>query len=216
MITIVLADDHQVVRQGLRALLETQPDFEIVGETATGLQTLSVVRRLKPRVLVLDLMMPELSGVEVTRQVTKRYKSTAVIILSMYDSEAYVQEALRNGASGYVLKGSGTAELSAAIRAAADGKKYLCPQISEQTVEEYTQKSDGTPSDLYDTLSSREREVLQLSAEGCISSVIAERLEISARTVEVHRMNVTKKLKLKNHSDLVRYAVKRGIIPLEK
>ncbi|MBX3278876.1 MAG: response regulator transcription factor [Acidobacteria bacterium] len=214
MITIVLADDHHIVRQAMRALLETVPDFKLVGEAGDGLEAVRTVERLTPGVLVCDLMMPALNGLEVARQVAQRTR-TRVLILSMHSNDAYVSEALSNGAAGYVLKDCQSSELIHAIREIAAGRRYLSPQISERAIELYGRKFGNMPEDPYQTLTTREREVLQLAAEGRTNAQISERLFISPRTIETHRANLMRKLGLQNHGELIRYAVKRGIISLD-
>jgi DNA-binding NarL/FixJ family response regulator len=213
--TIVLADDHVVVRQGLRALLEAEPDFAIVGEAADGLEVPDLVERLKADVLILDLMLPGLNGLEVTRQVQQRSPQTRVVVLSMYANEAYVLEALRNGAAAYVLKEASAADLVQAIREVMAGRRYLSPPLSESAIELYVQKAKAAPRDAYEELTTREREVLQLAAEGQSNPEIADRLGISVRTVETHRANLMHKLDLRSQTELVRYALKRGIVPPE-
>jgi DNA-binding NarL/FixJ family response regulator len=213
--TIVLADDHSIVRQGLRALLEAEPDFAIVGEAADGLQVADLVERLKADVLVLDLMLPGLNGLEVTRQVHQQSPQIRIVILSMYANEAYVLEALRNGAAAYVLKEASAADLVHAIREVMAGRRYLSPPLSENAIELYTQKAKAAPRDPYEAVTTREREVLQLAAEGQSNPEIADRLGISVRTVETHRANLMHKLDLRSQTDLVRYALKRGILPPE-
>ncbi len=215
MTTIILADDHNVVRQGLRALLEAEPDLSIVGEANNGLDAVELSEHLKPDVLVVDVMMPGLNGLEVAREVTQRSPQTKVIVLSMHANEAYVLEALKNGAVGYVLKDSCADELVQAVRQANTDKCYLSSPLSERAIAAYVQKAKKTALDPYDTLTTREREVLQLAAEGHTSAEIAARLFISARTVETHRANLMHKLGLNNQVDLVRYALRRGILPLE-
>jgi DNA-binding NarL/FixJ family response regulator len=212
--TIVLADDHQVVRQGLRALLESEPGFSVVGEASDGLRVAGVVERLRPDVLVADLMMPGLGGLEVTRQVTRRFPKTRVVILSMHASEAYVVEALRNGASAYVLKDADASQLVRAIREAAAGRRCLSAPFSAQALDSYLRKAREAAADLYETLTSREREVLHLTAEGLTSAGIARRLGISPRTAESHRANILRKLGLRGQTDLIRYTLSRGILPL--
>ena len=211
-ITIVLADDHKVLRQGLRAILEGEGALRIIGEAGNGLEALRLVERLRPNVLVLDLMIPELSGLEVTRQLKKRVPKSRVVILSMHSDKSYVLEALRNGAAGYVLKDSSADELIKAVREAAENRRYLGPPLSDSAVNAYLRQADGATADPYDTLSSREREVLQLVAEGHTNTAIGRRLFISPRTVEIHRANMMNKLDLHNQTDLIRYALKRGII----
>jgi DNA-binding NarL/FixJ family response regulator len=213
---IVLADDHRIVREGLRALLQTQPDFEIIGETGDGLQAVRLVEQQKPHVLVADLMMPGLSGLEVARQVTQRSPRTRIVVLSMHANEAYVLEALKNGACAYVLKDASAVDLVRAVRDALAGRRYLSPPLSEPALESYIQRARAADSlDLYDTLTNREREVLHLAAEGHTNIEIAGRLFISSRTVESHRANVMHKLGLRSRTELVRYALERGLLSME-
>jgi len=214
--TIVLADDHQVVRQGLRALLEAEADFRLIGEAGDGLETVQLVERLKPHVLIVDLMMPSLNGLEITRQVSQRSPQTRIVILSMHANEAYVLEALRNGAVGYVLKDSSIAELVQAVREVVSGRRYLSPPLSERAIEAYLRKAEPATLDPYETLTLREREVLHLAAEGHTNAEIAEHLSISPRTAETHRANMMRKLDLRTQTDLIRYALRRGILPMEE
>lgn len=213
-ISIVLADDHHVVRQGLRALLEAEPHFFVKGEAGDGLTALQMVENLRPDILVLDLMMPGLNGLEVTRQATKLSPSTRIIILSMHAGEAYVLEALRNGAYGYVLKDSGADELVEAINTVMGGRRFLSSPLSERAIDLYITKSQDLPEDPYDSLTTREREVLQLAAEGNTNVQIADMLSISPRTAETHRANMMRKLDLHNSTELIRFALQRGIIPM--
>jgi two-component system response regulator NreC len=213
--TIVLADDHHVVRQGLRTLLESESDFRVIGEAGDGLEAVQLVERLQPDVLVLDLMMPSLNGLEVTRRVGQRSPQTRIVILSMHSSEAYVLEALRHGAAGYVIKASSAADLIKAVREVTAGRHYLSPPLSEHAIESYVQKAKEARLDKYETLTTREREVLHLAAEGYSNREIAERLSISPYTAMTHRANLMRKLGLHSQTDLVRYALQRGIIPME-
>jgi DNA-binding NarL/FixJ family response regulator len=210
--SILLADDHPVVLDGLNALLAGEPDFEVLGQVTDGLQVMPKVEALRPHVLVLDLMMPGLNGLEVTRQVHAKAPDTRVIVLSMHANDAYVVEALRNGASGYVLKQAQARALIDAIRAVRDGGRYLSPPLSEEQLQRWERGAKAQPVDPYHTLSTREREVLQLAAEGLTSAEIGDRLHIGKRTVETHRANLQRKLGLKTQAELVRFAVKRGII----
>ena len=211
----MLADDHRVVRQGLRALLEAEPDFRVIGEAGDGLEALQMVEQLKPNVLVLDLMMPGLNGLEVARQLNKHSPQTRTVVLSMYSNEAYVLEALGNGASAYVLKDSSSADLVHAVREVAAGRRYLSPPLSDRAIEAYQEKAKAATLDKYETLTTREREVLQLAAEGHTNTEIAARLGISSRTAEAHRSNLMHKLALHTQADLIRYALRRGIIPMD-
>lgn len=213
--TIVLADDHQVVRSGLRTLLEADLGAQIVGEAADGLEAVQLVERLQPDILIVDLMMPGLTGLEVARRVRQRARQIGIIVLSMHAAESYVREALRAGATGYVLKESPAAEIVQAVRAAADGRRFLSPALSERLIDAYIQQSSTTTDDPYDLLTDREREVLYLAALGHSGPEIAERLVLSVRTVENYRAGVLRKLDLHNQTDLVRYAIKRGIIALD-
>jgi two-component system response regulator NreC len=211
MTTIVLADDHNLVREGLKHLLREQTAFKLVGEAKDGLEAVKLVEKLEPTILLLDLMMPRLHGLEVIRQVRKRTK-TKVIVVSMYSDEPYVMEAFRNGATGYVLKDSTGSELVDAIRTASAGGRYLSPALSDLAISAYLNKLDNIVSDIYRTLTARERVVLQLAAEGTTTAEIAKRLYISPRTVETHRANVMKKLSLRSQTELVRFAIRKKII----
>jgi two-component system, NarL family, response regulator NreC len=212
-ITIALVDDHQVVRRGLWAVLAAEKDFHIVGEASDGLQAVELVERLKPDVLILDLILPGLNGLDVARQVRQRAPQTRIIILSMHADEAYVLEALKNGAMGYVLKESNMDELLVAVRQVVEGKRYLSPPISERAIEAYVQSARQSSADPYDQLTDREREVLQLLAEGFNHVEIGARLSISPRTVETHHTNLMRKLGLHARVDLIRYALNRGLLP---
>jgi len=214
MTTIILADDHHIVRQGVKALLESEQGFSVVDEASDGLKAVSLVSNLKPDVLIADLMMPGLNGLEVTRQVAKLSPHTRVIILSMYMSEPYVIAALQNGAYGYVLKESNISDLVHAIREVASGRHYLSPPLTERAIEAYLAKSkDATTLDPYDTLTTREKEILQLVVEGRSNAEIAAQLFISTRTAETHRSNMMRKLFLHTQTDLIRYALKKGLLP---
>lgn len=216
MTTIILADDHPIVRRGLRSVLEVEKDFSLIGEAGDGIEAVRLVENLTPNILITDMMMPGLTGLEVTRQVRHRVPKVKIIILSMHAAESYVLEALRNGANGYVLKDSAADELVHAIREVLAGRRYLSSQLSERAIETYIQKSESSITDSYDSLTNREREVLKLTAEGCTNNEIAERLFISPRTAETHRANLMKKLSLSNHTELIRYAIRRGLLPLDE
>lgn len=194
-------------------MLENEPGFSVVGETGGGLETIRMVGELHPDVLVLDIMMDDVSGIEVARQVTKNSPRTAIVILSMYSSKRYILEALQAGARGYVVKKSATTELVQAVREVVVGRRYLGQYVSDVVVNAYLEKAEtGTP-DPYDSLSSREREVLHLAAHGYTNAEIAERLYIGRRTVETHRANAMRKLDLHTQFDLIRDALQRGILP---
>ncbi len=215
-ITIVLADDHRIVRQGLRALLKAESDFDVIGEAGDGLEAIETVKKLHPDVIVMDLMMPNLNGLEATRQLHKQTPHTKVIILSMHDDEGFVVEALGNGASAYVLKDAGSSDLIHAVREVKAGHRYLSASLSDRAIEVYGRMTEAKTTDTYETLTTREREVLQLSAEGHTNGEIAACLHISVRTAETHRSHVMHKLSVRTQSDLTRYAIQRGIISVEK
>jgi DNA-binding NarL/FixJ family response regulator len=214
-IKIILADDHRIVRQGLSALLHSESNFQVVGEASDGLEAIELVKQLKPEILILDLMMPGLNGLEVTRQINKQAPRTRIIILSMYDDEGFVLEALNYGAAGYVLKDSNSSDLVQAVREVIAGRRYLSPPLSDRAIAAYQRMATLGTMEKYETLTTREREVLQLSAEGHTNGEIATRLGISIRTAETHRSRLLHKLGLHNQADLIRYAIKRGIIPME-
>jgi len=196
--------------------MDAQKDFEVVGEPGDGLAAIRLVEKLKPHVLLVDMMMPGLNGLEVTRQITQRGLPAKVVVLSMHSNEAYVLEAMKNGAAAYVLKDSTSAELIRAVHEAVAGRRYLSPPLSERAIEVYLQKARTTETlDRYETLTTREREVLHLGAEGHTNAEIAARLFISPRTVETHRANLMHKLGLRTHTDLIRYALRRGILSME-
>jgi DNA-binding NarL/FixJ family response regulator len=214
-ISIVLADDHQVVVEGFKALLAGEPDFRVIGEAADGTAALAAVEKLRPDVLVVDLMMPGVNGLEVVRQLRERAPGTRACVLSMHATDAYVVEALRAGASAYVLKQAPARALVEAIRAIAAGRRYLSPPLSEEQLATYEARARATARDAYDTLSAREREVLTLAAQGLTSAEIGARLGIGKRTVETHRANVLAKLPIKSQAELVRYAIKKGLISVD-
>lgn len=214
-VTVVLADDHPIVRQGLRHLLEDEADVTIIGEASNGLQAVELAGKFKPKVLILDMMMPDLNGLEVLKQVKERSPVTCCIVLSMQGADVYVVEALRAGALGYVLKETGPSELLSAIQQVVQGQRYLSPRISERLIDVLLETTEKVPADPYQTLTNREREVLQMAAEGLNASEIAKRLFISPRTAELHRGRMMNKLGLHNQTELIRYALKRGILPLD-
>jgi len=218
-VKVILADDHPIVRHGLRRLLESKSEFQVVGETEDGLEVLPLVEKLKPDVLILDLMMPGLNGLEAARQVRDQARNVRILILSMHKEDGYVLQALRNGAHGYIIKDSGPSELFDAIHTVLGGSRYLSPQLAERLGDRLnnhlTEGSNEMLMDPYEKLTNREREVLQLVAEGYTAQEIALKLTISRRTAEQHRGNVMHKLGLQNQREVVRYAILRGLLSLE-
>jgi two-component system, NarL family, response regulator NreC len=210
---ILLADDHTVMRTGLRILLERQPNLEVVGETENGRETVELSASLKPDVLVMDVGMPILNGIEATKQIVDQRSAAAVVILSMYSDEAYVMRALKAGARAYLLKDSAAADLITAIDAVSQGKSFFSPKVSRILAEDYVRvlKQRGAV-DSYELLTTREREILQLLTEGKTNKAVATVLNISLYTVETHRSHILQKLNLHNSAELVLYAVRKGII----
>lgn len=214
-IRIMLADDHTVVREGIRALLETESDLQVVGQASDGVAAIAQAEQLKPDVLLVDLMMPGLNGLDVMRAVRHRCPKTRMVALSMHADDAYVLEALRNGAVGYVLKESGIDDLLYAIRTVVSGHRYLSPRLAERAIESYWQRAQTAAHDAYETLSLRERQVLHMAVENLSNPEIGKRLSISPRTAEKHRSKAMRKLGLRNELELIRFALRRGIISLQ-
>ncbi len=207
-IRILLADDHAMVRQGFRLILSAEPDMEIVGEAGNGRETVEMAERLQPDVVVMDVAMPELNGIEATRRLATGSPRTRVLALSMYKDSVYVREILRAGARGYLLKDAIDRDLLAAVRAVAAGEGYLSPAVSEAVLSDYRRHV----SDPLDLLTSREREVLQMIAEGKTNKEIAAALKLSVYTVDAHRGRIMEKLNLHSVSELVRFALRSGLI----
>jgi two-component system, NarL family, response regulator NreC len=212
-VRILLADDHTVVRAGLRALLERQPNLEVVGEADDGRQTVELAASLLPDVVVVDIAMPNLNGVEATRQMVNKQPAISVVILSMYSDETYVMRALKAGARAYLLKDSAVTDLIRAIEAVSQGKSFFSPKISRILAEDYVRalKQKGSV-DTYELLTTREREIFQLLAEGRTNKEVATNLNISLYTVETHRRRILQKLNLHSSAELVLYAVRKGVI----
>ncbi len=218
-IKILLADDHRLLREGLRDLLAREADFTVVGEAANGEETVQLVRTLQPDVVLMDIAMPGLSGIEATRRIVRGASSPKVVALSMHMEKEFITDMLRAGASGYVLKDCGFEELALAIRAAAQGKTYLSPDIADLVVEEAVQHAGSSASSedpAFAVLTSREREVLQLLAEGLSTKEIAATLGVSVKTIETHRQHIMEKLGLRSVAALTKYAVRMGLTPLDK
>jgi DNA-binding NarL/FixJ family response regulator len=213
MTSILLADDHPLILRGLVDLFNACVDLHVVGEESSGRKVVDAVARFMPDVLVLDLMMPGINGMEIVQQVTRSYPNTSIVVLTMHANAAYVWEALRNGAMAYVLKCAEAEELIYAVREASVRRRYLSSSISAHELEDYALKVEQRGLDPHDMLTKREAQVLRLVAEGNTSARIAQQLNIGIRTVETYRANLLLKLNLHNQTDLVRYAIQRGIIP---
>jgi DNA-binding NarL/FixJ family response regulator len=209
---IVIGDDHTLMRQGLRKILEERPDWEIAAEAGDGREAVRETLEIEPDVAVLDIGMPLLNGIEATAQITRRAPNVNVLILSMYSDEAYVTQAVRAGARGYLLKDSAGADLIGAIAAVSSGKSFFSPPIARLVLDDYARRLADKGMDRYDSLSEREREIFQLVAEGHSTKEIAEMLSVSPTTVETHRAHILQKLDIHNTAELVRYAVRRGVI----
>jgi len=213
-IKILIADDHKILRQGIRSLLAPHSDFEVIGETADGPETLKETFKLKPDVVLMDIGMPNLNGFEATRQIKKKLPEVKVLFLTMYQDDEYVLQALQSGASGYVLKDVAVEELVTAIRAVNNEQYYLSPSISRTVIDAYlrkTEKGEKEPSEL---LTAREREIVQLIAEGHTNKEIGAKLYISVKTVDAHRSHIMEKLDIHDVAQLVKYAIRKGITDL--
>ncbi|MGA2588987.1 MAG: response regulator transcription factor [Bryobacteraceae bacterium] len=212
-VRIVLADDHTVMRNGLRLLLERQPHLQVVGEAADGRQAVALSEQANPDVVIMDIAMPNLNGIEAARQIVSHSPRTAIAILSMHSDESYVIRALKAGARAYLLKDSAEADLLAAVRALTEGKSFFSPAISKILVEDYMRQLESRGAeDTYELLTNREREILQLLAEGRTNKEVASMLNLSLYTVETHRTHILQKLNLHSVPELILYAVRKGII----
>jgi len=209
--TIVMADDHSLVRSGIRKLLETRADFRVVGEASDGEEAVRLVVEKKPDIALMDIWMPRLSGIDATRRIGKRGLDTKVLVLSMHASRSYVEEVLRAGAAGYIVKSAAAEDLLEAIDTVRSGTSYLSPVITQQVVDAIARPDNGAPSGV-SVLTDREREVLQLIAEGLSSKEIAGVLSVSLKTVDSHRSNLMEKLDIHKVSGLVRFAVRAGLV----
>ncbi|MCJ7692993.1 MAG: response regulator transcription factor [Sedimentisphaerales bacterium] len=214
-IRILLADDHNIIREGLRTLLNDQPDMEVVAEAENGHTAVNMVREILPDVAIIDVTMPELNGMEATRKITSKCPGVKVIALSMHSDPLFVAEMLKSGASGYLLKDCAFEELARAIRTVVAGKTYFSSGISDVVVEGYLHRLSKTETSDLDVLTHREREVLQMLAEGNAMKQIALKLGISIKTVETHRRQMTNKLDIYSVAELTKYALRQGITSLE-
>jgi two-component system, NarL family, response regulator NreC len=212
-IRILLADDHQLMRSGVRLMLEREADLAVVGEASDGREAVSMAKTLKPEVVVMDIGMPNLNGIEAAHQMTQDNPQLAIVMVSMHSDESYVLRALKAGARGYLLKDSAEADLIKAVHAVGSGKSFFSPVVSKMLLDDYVRKlkRSGT-EDAYDLLTPREREILQLIAEGKSNKDVANLLDLSVYTVESHRSNLMEKLNLRGLPELILYAVRKGII----
>jgi len=212
-IRVLLADDHTILRAGLRIMLNAQVDISVVGEASDGRQAISETARLSPDVVIMDITMPDLNGIEATKQIKKAMPEVKVLMLTMHENDGYLFQSLRAGASGYMMKESADTELIQAIRAVQGGRFYLSPAAQSMMVGDYLQRvKAGEEKDSYNDLTEREREILKLVAEGLTNNQIAERLVISPKTVDTHRTHVMDKLNLHSRAELVKYAMRRGLL----
>jgi DNA-binding NarL/FixJ family response regulator len=209
----VLVDDHAVVRRGLRTLLEAEPQFAVVGEAGEGRQAMDLADRLRPDLMIVDLNIPGLDGMEIIRRVKRDFPRIRILVFSMHASEMYVTEALRSGASGYALKDNDVSNFVQAVRDVSAGRRYLSPSISDLVIAACIGGGSESAGDPYEALTARERQVLHLAAGGCTNAEIASGLSISSRTVETHRANLMRKLGLRTQRDLFAYCMRRGLLP---
>ncbi|MGA2229164.1 MAG: response regulator transcription factor [Syntrophobacteraceae bacterium] len=216
-ITILLADDHTIVRQGLAKVLEAEPGFSVVGEARDGREAISQVEQFKPDIVIMDITMPMLNGIEATRQIKKANRNTKIIILSMHSHNRFISELFSLGASGYLLKDSSGTDIVNAINAAVRGDTFLSPSISRQVIEDYVSLkiTKSSREELYGQLSNREREVFQMIAEGRSTREIADILCVSVSTIKTHRSNIMEKLQMDNISQLIHFAIELGLVEIQ-
>ncbi len=215
-ITVFLADDHRMVRDGFRLLLETQPDIKVIGEAGTGREVVRQTAKLKPDIILMDIAMPELNGIEATKQIIESHSAAKIIILSMYSTTQHIFQALKAGAKGYILKESAGDDIIKAVRTVHSGKTFLCDEITDLVVGDYIEKRESAATDdPLSRLSTREREVLQLLVEGKSNTKIAELLFLSQKTVETYRSHLMQKLGINDLPGLVKFAIQHGITTVE-
>jgi len=215
MIRIILADDHKIIRDGLRTLIEKEPDMEVVAEAESGRKTVKLAKELSPDLVIMDITMPDMNGIDATRDISKEVSGVKVIALSMHSDRRFVTGMLEAGASGYLLKDCAFDELARAVRAVMANQMYLSPKIADIVVDRYIRKSHTADASAFSVLTQREREVLQLLSEGMTTKEIAFHLSVSVKTIETHRRNIMEKLNIYNISDLVKYAIREGLTTLE-
>lgn len=213
-ITVILADDHKIVREGIRILLQKYPEIEVIGETEDGRSTVEMARELSPDVVVMDIAMPDMNGIEATRRITEERPGVKVVALSMHSDKRFVSEMLKAGASAYLLKHSAFEELVTAVMTVVENRMYLSPAVTGVVVDNYIKQKDKPEGSVFSMLSDREREVLQLLAEGKNTKEIATILNLSGKTVDAHRMNIMSKLNLHSIAELTKYAIREGLTSL--
>jgi DNA-binding NarL/FixJ family response regulator len=216
LVNVLLVDDHAIVREGLRLVLAAEPDIDVIGEAGDGREALDLVERLKPHVVVMDIAMPNLNGLEATTQIRRRFPQVHVVILTMHENELYFNQIIKAGATGCVLKRSMGRELVTAIQAAALGENYFSPTVATKVFQHYQQLLQHPGTTVDEPLTEREREILQLIAEGHTNREIAEMLTLSIKTVQAHRANIMDKLDVHDRTDLVKYAIRVGMISAEE
>jgi two-component system response regulator NreC len=214
-ISVLIVDDHHLVRAGLAALIQNEPDMEVVGEAADGREAVDKAARIRPRVVLMDISMPGMDGIEATRRITETEPSPRVLVLTQYDHEEYVRRVVQSGASGYILKSSVAEDLRRAIRAVARGEQYFAPMVSKLMIDSYVRTATGQGGQKSTIeLTPRESEILQLIVDGQTNQLIAKKLHISVRTVEFHRANLTEKIGVRDTAGLVKYAIQKRIVDL--
>ena len=213
-ITVVIADDHKIIRDGLRTLIESQPGMQVLAEAENGRETIKLVKELQPNVVIMDISMPDLNGIDATREIVNTIPDTKVIALSMHSDRRFVSGMLSSGASGYLLKDCAFDELAKAIRTVVTNHTYLSPMISDIVVKSYINRSPEAATENAPSLTAREREMLQLMAEGMTAKEIASHLFVSVKTVETHRRNIAQKLNINRAAELIKYAIREGLVTL--
>ncbi len=215
-IKVVVADDHTILRQGIKALLDNQEGIEVVGEAKDGREAIKTIEELLPDVILMDIAMPGLNGLEATRRIKKKFPKVKVVVLTMHANEEYIFQILNAGADGYLVKETAFQDLISAINAVHKGEAFMSPSISKKVMTDYIQRAQGEGKVGFDTLTTREREILQLVAEGNSNKKIAEALFISPKTVETHRAHIMDKLNIHDRAGLIKYAIRKGMINLDK